>query len=79
VHDYLPDFLVRLAGVERRHVIVELKGWDPLEHVKREAAERWVKAVNADGRHGQWAYVIAKKPDEVIALIDHAFERRTLC
>lgn len=29
------------------------KGYDPLEDVKRAAAERWVAAVNADGAYGQ--------------------------
>ena len=44
MHDYVPDFLVRLKS--RRHD-PETKGYDPLEGVKCEAAERWVKAVNA--------------------------------
>jgi type III restriction enzyme len=40
-HDYLPDFVVRLKangeGVVR-HVILETKGYDPLESVKTAAA-----------------------------------------
>jgi hypothetical protein len=35
------------------HVILETKGFDPLEEVKRAAAERWVAAVNADGNCGK--------------------------
>jgi len=61
-HDYIPDFIVRLKadGAEGpRHLILETKGWDDLEDVKRAAAERWVTAVNADGR-----YAIARRPEE---------------
>jgi hypothetical protein len=29
-----------------------------LEHVKAAAARRWVAAVNADGRYGEWRYSI---------------------
>lgn len=71
-HDYLPDFLLRLAGPKKSHLILEVKGWDPLEQVKREAAERWVKAVNADAKHGSWTYGIAHKPEEVINIIGSA-------
>ena len=71
-HDYVPDWLVRLKTAQRRHLILETKGWDPLEGVKRAAAERWVAAVNADGAYGRWAYAVAKKPEEVRGLIDEA-------
>ena len=30
-------------------LILETRGYDELEEVKRQAAERWVTAVNADG------------------------------
>jgi len=49
-------------------LILETKGWDPLEEVKREAAERWVAAVNADGTYGHWHYA-GQKPaavDEIL-------------
>ena len=49
LHDYVPDFIVRLKTDPPRHLILETKGYDPLEEVKRAAAERWVAAVNADG------------------------------
>lgn len=75
--DYIPDFVVRLRngsgsvgdGDARDkgalHLILETKGYDPLQDVKRAAAERWVAAVNADGRHGQWRYALVKDPAEV--------------
>lgn len=62
-HDYIPDFIVRLpgpSGTDGRHAILETKGFDPLAEIKRQAAERWVAAVNADGIHGRWAYRLIK-------------------
>ena len=72
-HDYTPDYLVQLVGEELRYVIIEVKGYDPLVEVKRQAAERWVDAVNADGQYGEWRYAIAKKPEEVNGILADAF------
>ena len=47
--EYLPDFIVRLAGDAVRYLILETKGYDPPEDMKTPAARRWVRAVNADG------------------------------
>lgn len=70
----MPDFLIRLKSDEEKacHLILETKGFDPLEEVKRAAAERWVKAVNADGTFGHWQYAIARGPEEVARCIDEA-------
>ncbi len=73
-HEYLPDFIVRLKTAPPRHLILETKGFDPLEEVKRAAAERWVAAVNADGTYGQWSYAVAKKMTEVNAIIEAVYE-----
>jgi type III restriction enzyme len=70
MHDYLPDFIIRLKSKKRHHVILETKGYDPLEEVKTAAAERWVRAVNADGRYGEWSYAVAKKPTQVNGILD---------
>lgn len=75
-HDYVPDFIVRLASAENRYLIVETKGFDELEGVKGAAAERWVRAVTAEGSFGEWSYAIAKAPTDVIPLLDRAVERR---
>jgi len=72
MHDYMPDFIIRLKGDSSFHVILETKGYDPLEDVKRAAAERWVAAVNAEGSFGHWAYRIAKKTTEVSGIITAA-------
>jgi type III restriction enzyme len=72
MHDYMPDFIIRLKSDSSFHVILETKGYDPLEDVKRAAAERWVAAVNAEGSYGRWAYRIAKKTTEVSGIITAA-------
>jgi type III restriction enzyme len=68
-HEYFPDFLVRLAsGVT---LVLETKGGrDELEGVKAQAAERWVSAVNADGKHGEWAYALVHNMNEIPALLE---------
>jgi type III restriction enzyme len=42
VHDYVPDFIVRLTSEPPLHLILETKGFDPLEEVETAAAKRWV-------------------------------------
>ena len=67
-HEYVPDFIAVLDnGV---HLILEPKGYDALEGVKAQAAERWVAAVNADGRYGDWRYAVARNMNLVGAVID---------
>ncbi len=72
MHDYMPDFIIRLKADKPRHLILETKGFDPLEGVKWEAAERWVNAVNADGTYGLWKYALVKKPSDVGGAISSA-------
>ncbi len=69
MHDYVPDFLVRLRTDPPVHLILETKGYDPLEEVKRAAAERWVAAVNADGSYGRWEYALARSVSAVPVLL----------
>ena len=70
MHDYVPDFLVRLNSEEERYLILETKGYDPLEKIKKAAAERWVGAVNADGKFGRWIYKLVKAPTEIPTLLN---------
>ncbi|HSB79119.1 MAG TPA: hypothetical protein VLM91_10040 [Candidatus Methylomirabilis sp.] len=72
MHDYLPDFILRLNADAPRYLILETKGFDPLEEVKRAATERWVAAVNADTTHGHWQYAIVKKVADIRAIIEKA-------
>lgn len=73
-HDYMPDFIIRLKtdSEEPYHLILETKGFDPLEDLKKAAAHRWVKAVNADGSFGYWQYSIVRKPEKVVEKINNA-------
>jgi type III restriction enzyme len=64
-HDYMPDFLIRLRTSEPCFLILETKGWDPLEEVKTAAAHRWAAAVTAEGTYGRWFYAVAKQPEKV--------------
>ena len=63
-HEYWPDFLARLQfeGKEVGTVVLETNGHDTRAAVKIAAAQRWVAAVNRDGRHGRWAYRIVTYP-----------------
>ena len=78
LHDYMPDFIVRLEGKTSRHLILEPKGYDPLTEIKKSAARRWVDAVNADsnkgGAHGQWHYEMIHSIDEFAAAMQVAVD-----
>ncbi len=69
-HEYVPDFIIRLAGERRRYLVLETKGFDELAEIKAQAADRWVKAVNADGRFGEWRYAMARKPGDVAEILE---------
>jgi type III restriction enzyme len=76
MHDYMPDFILRLvSGDKPVHLILETKGYDPLDEVKAGAAERWCAAVNADGRYGRWKFAMARRMADVPFLIDAALEQ----
>src|SRR5581483_167409 len=73
LHEYAPDFLARLDnGVT---LILETKGGrDEKADVKAQAAQRWVAAVNADGKHGEWRYAICRDVNQVPQVIDGCLE-----
>ena len=74
-HDYLPDFIVRLADdTAERYLILEMKGHDPLVEVKRIEAERWCAAVTADGKYGSWVYRLAWKDTDVAEILQGLME-----
>jgi type III restriction enzyme len=73
MHDYVPDFILRLgSNGGAAQLILETKGYDPLDDVKAAAAERWCAAVNADGRYGKWRFAMARRMADVPFLIDEA-------
>lgn len=69
-HDYEPDFIVRLKDSPDHYVIIETKGYDDLAEIKTQAANRWVSAVNADGRYGVWKYHMVRKVGDVTKVLD---------
>jgi type III restriction enzyme len=75
VHEYVPDFIVRLAVDGDHFLILEVKGFDPLKELKAQAAQRWVAAVNADGRYGRWQYAVATSPTATAQLVAGAASR----
>jgi type III restriction enzyme len=72
MHDYQPDFIIQLDAKNERYLILETKGYDPLEDVKKAAAERWCSAVNAHGGYGQWHFEMIRKTDEVRRVLDNS-------
>lgn len=69
VHEYIPDFVIKLDRDGEQYLILETKGYDELEGVKTAAALRWVKAVNIDGKFGTWRYSITKRVTDIPAII----------
>ncbi|MDP1858930.1 MAG: hypothetical protein Q8K82_09680 [Gemmatimonadaceae bacterium] len=63
-HDFNPDFIVRLATDPIAHLILEAKRHDPLDEVKKAAAQRWLKAVNAEDSFGRWEFRMARNPND---------------
>jgi len=51
-------------------LILEPKGYDEIAAVKEQAAERWVTAVNADGRFGEWRYAVTNKINAIPSFLD---------
>jgi type III restriction enzyme len=72
MHDYLPDFIIRFNTGAEKYLILETKGFDPIKEVKKAAAERWVRAVNADGKFGTWAFAMTEEPTAVRGIIEGA-------
>lgn len=64
-HRYEPDFIAELDT--RMKLIVETKGqYDDDADLKAKAAQKWVQAVNLDGRFGVWHYVVVTEPTQVL-------------
>jgi len=74
MHDYMPDFIIRLKTNPSIHLILETKGYDPKEEVKRAAAERWVQQSTRKVAMVRWAYTIVKKTTDVSKAITQAAE-----
>jgi type III restriction enzyme len=80
-HEYLPDFLVRLAAEPddvARTLIVEVSGSrkspGPTAAKADVARNRWCAAVNNWGEFGRWGYIEVHHPNDARALLHHAIE-----
>ena len=68
VRRYIPDFIIKLANGE--FLILEIKGQDdPQVQAKKDALDKWVKAVNEHGGFGAWHSGIAFELAEVPLII----------
>lgn len=64
VRRYIPDFLIKLENGTT--LVLEVKGVDtPQNQRKRKFLDEWIKAVNEDGRFGQWAWDVVFDPNEL--------------
>jgi type III restriction enzyme len=60
----VPDFLIRLANAKT--LVLEIKGEDSEQNkAKRAALDAWVKAVNARGGFGAWAWDVVFQPGQI--------------
>ena len=58
---YVPDFMVKLSN--ETFLALEIKGSDsPQNKAKRDALDEWVKAINANGGFGRWAWDVVFEP-----------------
>ena len=67
--NFVPDYLIRLTN--GRTLVLEVKGQDSQQNAqKRAAMETWVKAVNAQGGFGQWAFDTVFEPSQTRDVIE---------
>ena len=76
LHDYWPDFLIRLKnGIT---LVLEIKGVDSDQNrTKRRYLGEWTNVVNKDGRYGTWAWDVAFHPAEVRGIISKCSKTST--
>lgn len=68
VHDYWPDFLVRLKN--NITLVLEIKGKDSeQDKKKRSSLAEWVDAVNDNGNYGTWVGDVAFSTSKVKSII----------
>jgi type III restriction enzyme len=64
IRKYWPDFIIKL--VNGTHLILETKGKDDDRNkIKRDFLDEWVRAVNAHGGFGNWAWTVSRHPSDL--------------
>jgi len=68
IHKYYPDFLIKLInGV---NLVLEVKGMDDQQNrTKRQYLDEWVKAINSDGRFGDWSWDVSFRTSDIKDII----------
>ncbi len=63
-HEYRPDFIVRYKTEKGEvNIILEVKGFESEQDFqKRNAAHRWVNAINRHGGFGRWSFAVCRHP-----------------
>lgn len=76
-HQYVPDFIVVCSktpadpAAPTLNLIIEIKGEeDERDRAKAVGAQRWVDAVNYDGRWGTWAYHVCRDTGSLRSTIE---------
>lgn len=65
---YVPDFMVKLSN--KTLLALEIKGSDsPQNKAKRDALDEWVRAINANGGFGRWAWDVVFEPGDLQDII----------
>lgn len=84
LHDYWPDFLVKLKN--NITLVLEIKGIDDDQNrKKRDYLKRWVGAVNNNGNYGTWSWDVSFNPGSIKGIIskhvqsDTSSAERTKC
>ena len=71
IKKYWPDYIIRLNGGV--HLVLEVKGKDAqVDKTKRRFLDEWVRAVNAHGGFGSWAWAVSRDTADVSGLIENA-------
>ena len=68
-HDYVPDFIVRLKRQPRVHLILETKGYDPLEEVKRPPPRALGRRRERRRQLRSWPTSITKRVADIPSLL----------
>ncbi len=64
VRKYRPDFLIRFSSHDM--LVLETKGRDSeQDQTKRRFLDEWVRAVNAHGGFGHWAWDVSRNPGDI--------------
>jgi len=68
-HKYYPDFIIKLSN--GKNFILEIKGLDDQQNkTKRKYLDEWIKAVNQDGRFGEWCWDVSFRTADIKDIIE---------